>query len=87
MEKGSDSQKSCCKDEHKLIKADEQNTHTNDYVVKTPVVIPGACIPAPQYLVSGYAPLRLLSATLPNGPPGCSLYDQPVYIRIQHLLI
>lgn len=86
MEKEHGKDNGCCKDENKLLKAQEQNSGSKILISTGFDIISDL----PEYynnnLAISYAE-RYFNTNLPNGPPLIEISAYPIFRRVQHILI
>ena len=88
MEKGA-SKNGCCKDKHKVIKADSHAAITKAFLQHTPTF--EAALPLSpafaMYVAPGICRVIESVSDKPHGPPGRESQRNPIYLRVRSFLI
>lgn len=88
MEKGK-SRDGCCKDEHKVVKADGDATFSKAFLEHSP--LPDAALPPLlAFTIADAVPFRTATESIsgkPHGPPGVLSHSTPIYLRVRSFRI
>lgn len=87
MEKNKDDDNGCCKDEQKFVKSNDQNPGIKLVIIKWLTTL--ADLPSyKDFCDTGYSLYcSNVNTCLPNAPPEIVIFKQPIFIRVQSLLI